>query len=216
MPYELYLNDNEEKYIFKKQSEIPKEYYKKIIAFYGVGMKISSITNIGLKFPNIEHLEVGYNNIKILDLSYFPNLKTLLCNRNKIIEIIGFEFCNKLEEVHLSCNLITKINSNHNIKLLEIDGNLLEELPDFNNLETLSAKYNVNLNKLGNYPKLTLLDISKTLISNLYLYMNLKHLFCTLTIIKTLPPFPKLEELECDKSLLKNLPYLPLLDIIKN
>jgi hypothetical protein len=216
MPYELYLNDNEENYIFKKQSDIPKEYYKKVIAFYGVDMKLSSITNIGLKFPNIEYLEVGCNNIKILDLSYFPNLKILLCNKNKIVEIIGFEFCHKLEEVHLSNNLITKINSNHNIKLLEIDDNLLEELPDFNNLETISAKHNLNLHKLGNYSKLTLLDISKTSVNNLDLYMNLKYLYCTLTNIKILPPFPKLEELECDKDLLQKLPYLPLLDDIKN
>lgn len=203
MPYEVYLNNQEKKHTFKKQSDIPKEYYNKVIAFYGVSMKMSSITNIGLKFPNIERLEVGHNNIKILDLSNFSNLKILMCNRNKIEEIIGFEYCDKLEEAHLSCNLITKIKSNHNIKLLEIDDNLLEELPDFNNLEMLSIKYNLKLNKLGNYPKLTLLDISNTSVSHLNLYMHLKQLFCNSTKIKTLPPFPKLVELECDKALLK-------------
>ena len=209
MPYELYINDIFYKY--NKINEIPKEYYNGVTAFYAIDMKISTITNFGLKFPNLEHLEVGNNNIKILDLSYFHNLKILRCNKNKIIEIIGFEYCHKLEEVHLACNFITNIESNHNIKQLEIYDNLLVELPEFNNLEKLDIRYNTGLNKLGKYPKLTSLLISNTSIDNLYLYMDLKILECNATYINILPPFPKLEILECDLTLSKNLPYLPKL-----
>jgi len=202
--------------IMKKMSDIPKEFNSKVISFEAVEMNIKSVLNIGLRFPNIESLNVCCNNIKILDLSYFHNLKYLQCTKNKIREIIGFEYCHKLEEVDISCNQLENIKSNHNLKRLSISKNFLKELPDFNNLEILGILYNECLKSLGNYPKLTNLYIHHTAITSLKLYMNLVVLECSNTSISNLPPYPKLEELEIINCPLNknNLPYLPSIKTI--
>ena len=215
MPIELYLNDDTS-HKFNKMSDIPKEFNSKVISFEALEMNIKSVLNIGLRFPNIESLNVCCNNIKILDLSYFHNLKLLQCTKNQIKEIIGFEYCRKLEGVDIACNNLNKINSNHNVKILSISQNYLKELPDFNNLEILSVACNEYLKTLGDYPKLTCLRIDFTYITELKLYMNLKTLECSYTYINVLPPYPLLEELEIIKCPLKRdkLPYLPSIKII--
>jgi Leucine-rich repeat (LRR) protein len=84
MPYELYFDDKF--YKFDKLSYVPKDMCDKTTSLEAFEMKIRDINNIGLKFPNLEQLNVSLNNIKILDLSYFRNLKTLVCNKSKTKE----------------------------------------------------------------------------------------------------------------------------------
>jgi hypothetical protein len=210
MPIELDLDDDTT-HEFNKMSEIPKEFNSKVISFVAIEMNIKSVLNIGLRFPNLVSLNVCCNKIRILDLSYFHNLKYLQCTKNKIREIIGFEYCHKLEEVDISCNIIHNIKRNNNLKRLAIGQNYLEELPDFNNLKVLSILCNKYLKSLGNYPKLTNLYINNTSITSLKLYMNLVVLECSNTSISNLPPYPLLEELEIINCPLNknNLPYLP-------
>jgi hypothetical protein len=220
MPYQLYCDDKINKfnkiYKFNKISDIPKDLYEKITSLDAFEMRIKDIINIGLKFPNLEHLNVSLNNIKILDLSYFHNLKNLICNKSKVEEIIGFEYCYKLESVEISCNKLKTICTNNNIKMLLVAENKLKYLPDFENLEILNIAGTYELTSLGNMPKLKELYIYNSYIKDIKLYMDLEKLDCSNNpVIKKIHPFPKLKELICYNSHIKkyNLPYLPNLEL---
>ena len=217
MPFELYLNDNSV-HNFDKLHDIPKEFDNNVLSLEALEMNIKNkdINNIGLRFPNIEQLNVSCNKLKTLDLSYFHNLKIIRAARNKISEIIGFEYCHKLREVVLVSNYLENIASNHNVKELLISNNKLSTVPNFNNLEVLDVRLNKKLETIGDYPKLTHLCIANTLISKINLYMNLVILDCSYTPIEGIPPFPKLETLEFTYMYNnKNLPYLPYLPSLK-
>jgi len=213
MPYELYFDDK--LYKFDKISDIPKYVCDKTTSLEAFEMKIRDINNIGLKFPNLEQLNLSLNNIKILDLSYFRNLKTLVCNKSKTEEVIGFEYCYKLESVEMQSNKLKTISTNINIKTLILPGNNLKYLPDFENLEILSLAGCNELTFLGKMPKLKELYIYGCNISEIDFYMDLETLDCSYnTAIKKIHPFPKLKELICYNSHIKksNLPYLPSLE----
>ncbi len=213
MPYELCVDDKF--YKFDKIKDIPKDFYNKTTSLEAIEMKLKDINSIGLKFPNLEKLNVGLNKIKILDLSYFHNLKILRCSKNKIKEIIGFEYCYKLEEVEIMCNKLKTISANDNIKLLSLSGNHLEYLPDFANLEILNVAGSYNLYSIGKMPKLKELYIYNSYVRKMDLYMELKNLDCSNNpSIKKIHPFPNLKELICYNSHINksNLPYLPSLE----
>jgi Leucine-rich repeat (LRR) protein len=212
MPYELYSDNNS--YKFDKLSDVPKDICDKIISIEAFEMRIKDATNIGLKFQNLEELNLSLNNIKILDLSYFRNLKTLVCNKSKTEEVIGFEYCYKLESVEMQGNKLITISTNTNIKTLILPGNNLKYLPDFPNLEILSLAGCNELTFLGKMPKLKELYIYGCNISEIDFYMDLETLDCSDNpAIKQIHPFPKLKELICYNSHIKkyNLPYLPSL-----
>lgn len=215
MPFEIYTDDW---FKFDSLDIIPIDLNTKATALIAVEMNLTDITDIGVQFPNLEILDIGCNNITILDLSNFHNLQILRCNKNKISFIIGFEYCNKLETVEMACNKLTYINSNHNVKILSIEDNLLKKLPDFNNLETLNVSHNKSLKTIGDYPKLTYLDISRTPITNLNMYMELKELICNNSQITKLEPYPNLEILEIVNCPLKkkDLPDLQSIKKIYN
>ena len=202
-------------YEYDNINSIPQYDYDKIEYIEAIDMKINStiFNKIGLRFPNLDYIDVSCCNIKKLDLSYFHNLKTLKCNKSRVKEIIGFEYCHKLEVVELNCNILYKIESNHNVKELSIARNYLREIPDFNNLEILFASSNPCLKNLGYYPKLKKLLIADTYIKKLDFYIDLEYLECNYTCISELHPYPKLKFLDYHDSLIKyeTLPYLPSL-----
>ncbi len=217
MPYELYCDNNS--YKFDKLSDVPKNLYEKIISLEAFEMRIRDINNIGLKFPDLEELNVSLNNIKILDLSYFRNLKNLICNKSKTEEIIGFEYCYKLESVEMQSNKLTTISTNNNIKILLLPGNNLKYLPDFPNLEILSVAGTCKLYSLGKMPKLKELRIYSSFVEEIDFYMELEKLDCSdNSAIEKIHPFPKLKELICYNSNIKkkNLPYLPNLEFFQD
>ncbi len=213
MPYTLYSEDKN--YKFDKLSDVPKNLYEKIISLEAFEMRIRDINNIGLKFPNLEELNVSLNNIKILDLSYFRNLKHLICNKSKVEEIIGFEYCYNLISVEITSNKLTTISTNNNIKRLLLAGNNLTYLPDFENLEILNVAGTYNLFSIGKIPKLKDLCIYSSFVEKMDMYMDLEKLDCSDNpAIKKIHPFPKLKQLICYNSNIKksNLPYLPSLE----
>ncbi len=220
MPYVLFVDNVF--YDFDKLNQVPKDFYEKTISIEASGMNLRSINNIGLKFPNLEQLDVGLNNIKILDLSYFHNLKILRCNKSNVREIIGFEYCHKLEEVELNMNKIKTISSNNNIKSLSLGLNYLINLPilpDFPNLVILNVAGTTHLTSLGRMPKLKELYIYNCNVEFLDTYMELEKLDCSRNYsIKTIYPYPKLKELICSYSNIKklNLPYLPSLEYLQD
>ncbi len=213
MPYELYFDNN--LHTYNKLKDVPKENYEKTTALNAIEMKLRDITNIGLMFPNLEQLDVGLNNIKILDLSYFHNLKFLRCNRSRVKEIIGLEYCHKLEQVEMMQNKLNTISSNDNINSLCLTLNYLTNLPHFKNLEILNVAGNPNLISLGRMPKLKELYINNSYIKDFEIYMELEVLDCSNNeAIKKIYPYPKLRELICYNSHINksNLPYLPSLE----
>ncbi len=217
MPYELYCE--KKSYKFDKLSDVPKDICDKITSLEAFEMRIKDINNIGLKFPNLEELNVSLNNIKILDLSYFRNLKQLVCNKSKVEEIISFEYCYKLESVEMQSNKLTTISTNNNIKILLLSGNNLKYLPDFPNLEILNVAGTCKLYSIGKMPKLKELGIYSSFVEEMDFYMELEKLDCSDNIaIEKIHPFPKLKELICYNSNIKrkNLPYLPNLEFCQD
>ena len=144
----------------------------------------------------LENLTVYDNFIKSLDFSTNTKLVKVNLTRNNLNSILGLEKATNLKELHLSHNLIEKIDvSNSNLEKLYLGNNLLTEVsldtPNLetlelstNNLVSLNIDYLENLktieaanNKLINVDicknlKLETLIISQNLISNLVLGGN--------------------------------------------
>jgi len=166
-------------------------------------------------YNNLLHLFISNNNIKgKLNLSNFKKLESIDIDNNEIDEIILPE---SLKELSISNNKLKYIKCNKNLIRIKCSNNLLEKIDLNNNLEicvfdnnkltildmrklNLCEKiiiYNNPLQNLLTPSSLKYLDLSETLISELYDCDNLLHLVANKCInLKNLPKYKNIEFIE--------------------
>jgi len=166
-------------------------------------------------YNNLLHLFISNNNIKgKLNLSNFKKLESIDIDNNDIDEIILPE---SLKELSISNNKLKYIKCNKNLIRIKCSNNLLEKIDLNNNLEicvfdnnkltildmrklNLCEKiiiYNNPLQNLLTPSSLKYLDLSETLISELYDCDNLLHLVANKCInLKNLPKYKNIEFIE--------------------
>ena len=140
---------------------------------------------------NITYIHYSYNNATSLKwLKYFPNLKRLTCNNNKLdsASLKSLEHVLKLEVLNISYNNIDDLSN------LRFVPNLRELICEHNKIKILSSADIVlpNLQKLEcAHNELTHIDVSK--------YSLLKRLVCNHNYLTTIDAqnMPNLEELRC-------------------
>ena len=110
-------------------------------------MTINSLSHF--KFQNLEVLNLSRNNLSSLDFMsqlFYPNLKEIWLNDNKIKEILPLIKFKNLENIQLKNNQIDNIN------------NLNAFLSEFEFLKTINMKFNnINLNDEKNFNELELI-----------------------------------------------------------
>ena len=184
------------------------------------------LTNLNLKnLPNqienntyynsLIHLFISNNNIKgKLNLSNFKKIESIDIDNNEIEEIILPE---SLKELSISNNKLKYIKYNKNLMRIKCSNNIIEKIDLNNNLEicvfdnnkiTNLNMYNLNkcekiiiynnpLQNLITPSVLKYLDISETLINELYNCDNLLHLVANKCInLKNLPKYKNIEFIE--------------------
>lgn len=166
-------------------------------------------------YNNLLHLFISNNNIKgKLNLSNFKKLESIDIDNNEIDEIILPE---SLKELSISNNKLKYIKCNKNLIRIKCSNNLLEKIDLNNNLEicvfdnnkltildmrklNLCEKiiiYNNPLQNLLTPSSLKYLDLSETLVSELYDCDNLLHLVANKCInLTNLPKYKNIEFIE--------------------
>ncbi len=173
----------------------------------------------------IENLNCSNSKLVSIDelIRHMPNLKTLKCYRNSLIELDVSKNI-KLEELDCSDNQLKNLDVSNSIELiylkcnhnqlinLDINNNIkLEALHCFNNqLNNLDVTNNIKLVELGCFEnKLTNLYVSKNIkLATLHCFNNQ---LSNLDLSKNI----KLEELKCFNNQLNNLDITPLTILTK-
>ena len=180
--------------------------------------------NNNLFYNNLLHLFLSNNNLKgKIDVSNFKNIETIDIDSNEITYIILPE---SLKELSISNNKLKYIKCNFNLNRLKCSSNMIEKIDfnnqieiviiDNNNITNLNLTlldrckkiiiYNNPLQKLLIPQKLTYLDISETLLSELCDCTNLIHLVANKCIkLKILQKYKNLEYLEIIETPIDNL-----------
>jgi hypothetical protein len=125
----------------------------------------------------IGRIDISNNNLETLeDLPYFPNLRVLYCDVNKICSLECLERYPKLEEISCSYNLIESfegVSSIKSLKKLNCHSNKIKSFKNLGfceNLEILSCYCNqietFNHFKTNNFPKLKYFE---------YFYKDIKY-----------------------------------------
>jgi Leucine-rich repeat (LRR) protein len=161
----------------------------KIQHIFATSSNINNISNKIIELDNLKTLDISNNQLKELPL--LPNtIEELIINDNNI-KIIKQKLPN-LKRLNATNNNILHINFGTKLESIYLTNNPIREIPSLS--------------------KLYFLDISNTLVDNLFILNNLKYLYAINTKIKNISNMKKLIELDCSHSYVENISNLPNLE----
>jgi Leucine-rich repeat (LRR) protein len=109
------------------------------------------VETIGQFLPNLEQLRLNQSmvcSIRDLGTSY-GKLRVLSLRQSHLQDIGGIVAMHVLEELYISFNDIrdlSPLNTHDTLQVLDVEGNLIEDLEDIHNLQTLSTLRELSLN----------------------------------------------------------------------
>lgn len=151
-----------------------------------IDLSFNDRLNIDFRLVDCKHLYITDNKISAINVDLFPNLEFLDCSNNQIKEIQPIP---------------TLIE-------LNIQQNLLTELPSFPKLLRLMADHN-QISILKTYPTLLSVNISHNLLTRIDSQPNLTRIQASYNQIKILGQMPKLELIELPYNSIENYEIPP-------
>ena len=151
--------------------------------------KLTIIPNAIYNYKNIIYM--NFSNNKISGIINNNNIIELSCENNKIQGINS----TSITKLSASNNIITSIHV-PNIEILIINGNTLNKIDGYNNLNYLECIDN-NINYIGNMPLLTEIYISNNQLTDIEKMNKLKILNCINNPIKKIRYFKTIDTILC-------------------
>lgn len=116
------------------------------------------VETIGQFLPNLEQLRLNQSMIcSIRDLgTSYAKLRVLSLRQSHLQDIGGIVAMHVLEELYISFNDIrdlSPLNTHDTLQVLDVEGNLIEDLEDIHNLQTLSTLRELSLSSNPVYKK---------------------------------------------------------------
>ncbi len=144
---------------FKHQYNVALGNENKILGIKINGKDLVEIPKSLLSYPHLKTLDLSWNKIDTIpnDLNKFKNLEVLNLSHNKIRTSENTQLPPRIEKLGLSSNLIEEFSFKKHqtvpLRVLSLEKNRIENIPDFHQYSSMLEKINISFNFLHTVEK---------------------------------------------------------------